>query len=202
MNYKNINDYEQLYLIRENDDEAKNIIFEKYKPIIFSLASKYYNKSKLFGVDIDDLCQEGYIGLAKAIKSFKENMNACFYTFCTVCIERQMKTYCIRYNSNKNKIMNNACSLDMEIADNITGIDVIEDKDHLHNPFIYLTNSFNNNYLIGFKHSLPLTESLIFELRYNGFKYKEIANLLDVSTSCVDNCIHKIKVKLKKVLNK
>ena len=40
MDYKNINDYEQLYLIRENDDEAKDTVFHKYKPIIISIASK------------------------------------------------------------------------------------------------------------------------------------------------------------------
>lgn len=202
MNYKNINDYEQLYLIKENDETANEIIFEKYKPIIISLASKYYDKSTKAGIDMDDLCQEGYIGLSKAVKSFKENMNACFYTFCIICIERQIKSYFLRYNANKNKIMNSAYSLDYELFDNMNVLDVVEDQNILHNPFGYLYNELTNTNLINFKHTLSTNESMVFELRYNGFKYKEIANLLDVSLSCVDNCIHRIKTKLKKYLNK
>ena len=35
--YKDINDYEQLYLVSENDDIAKERLFNKYKPIIISI---------------------------------------------------------------------------------------------------------------------------------------------------------------------
>lgn len=204
MNYKNINDYEQLYLIKENDDTANEIIFTKYKPIIYSIASKYYNMSNKNGIDIDDLCQEGYIGLANAIKSFKEDVNTCFYTFSIICIERQIKSYYNKYNSNKNRIMNHAYSLDIDIdnSDNMICIDAKEDEYSIHNPFIYLLDSFNNINLINFKHTLSTNESLVFELRYNGFKYKEIATLLGISSSCVDDCIRRIKEKLEKYLNR
>lgn len=201
MNYKDINDYEQLYLIKENDDYANEIIYTKYKPIILSLAKKYYDISNKNGIDMDDLCQEGYIGLSKAIGSFKEKLDVCFYTFCTICIERQMKTYLSRYNANKNKIISTACSLDIEIGKNIKGIDIVEDKSILHNPFEYVSDSLSNINLINFKNSLSTNESLVFELRYNGFKYREIVKLLDLSSSCVDNCVHRIKEKLKKYLN-
>lgn len=201
MNYKDINDYEQLYLIKENDDYANEIIYTKYKPIILSLAKKYYDISNKNGIDMDDLCQEGYIGLSKAIGSFKEKLDVCFYAFCTICIERQMKTYLSRYNANKNKIISTACSLDIEIGKNIKGIDIVEDKSILHNPFEYVSDSLSNINLINFKNSLSTNESLVFELRYNGFKYREIVKLLDLSSSCVDNCVHRIKEKLKKYLN-
>ena len=98
--------------------------------------------------------------------------------------------------------MNSAYSLDYELFDNINVLDIVEDQNILHNPFGYLYNELTNTNLINFKHTLSTNESMVFELRYNGFKYKEIANLLDVSLSCVDNCIHRIKTKLKKYLNK
>ena len=41
MDYRDINDYEQLYLVAENDDEAEEVIFRKYKPIIYAIADKY-----------------------------------------------------------------------------------------------------------------------------------------------------------------
>ena len=42
MQYKDINDYEVLYLIGENQLEEKDIIFKKYKPILISISQKYY----------------------------------------------------------------------------------------------------------------------------------------------------------------
>ena len=42
-NYKTINDYETLYLISEDMDSSYNILFEKYFPIIKSLAKKYFS---------------------------------------------------------------------------------------------------------------------------------------------------------------
>ena len=40
-----------------------------------------------------------------------------------------------------------------------------------------------------------MNQSLVFELRYNGFKYKEISTLLGITISSVDNCVHYIKMK-------
>lgn len=197
MNYKEINDYEQLYLISENDD-AKNIIFTKYKPIVISIANKYNSFFEVKGVDMDDLIQEGYIGLSNAINAFNEKENALFYTFCILCIERQIRSYCKKYTSNKNEILNNAYSIDMENEDNNKFIEIVDDIYSIRNPDIHLNESLFYKKLIEFKNNLSLNQSLVFELRYNGFKYKEIATLLDISVHSVDNYIHICKSKFTK----
>ncbi len=203
MNYKEINDYEQLYLIYENDDDAKQVMYKKYKPIVVSLANKYYRLLLNAGIDIDDLIQEGYIGLSSAINSFKETANVCFYTFCVICIERQIRSYCKKYTSNKNMILNTAYSIDNQQQEEKSLIvDISESKYSINNPDIYVSNLFHYTKCIQFKHTLSLKDSLIFELRYNGFKYKEISTLLDISINCVDNSIHKTKDKFLLFLNK
>lgn len=204
MDYKNVNDYEQLYLISENDDEANNIIFKKYKPKIYSLAHKYYNMLIDTKIDVDDLIQEGYVGLSNAIKTFKESENTCFYTYTVVCIERQMQTYCRKFNSKKNKSLNMSYSIDgLDRDDNITSSIYLKENEYSNNnPYTYLSNSYYNELCINFKHTLPMVESLVFELRCNGFKYKEISNLLDISLSHVDSCVHRIKEKFPIYLNK
>ena len=58
MDYKNINDYELIYMIRENDSD-KNIVFNKYKPLVESIAKECYKKTNK-SIDLDDLIQEGY----------------------------------------------------------------------------------------------------------------------------------------------
>lgn len=196
--YKNLNDYEQLYLVCENDEYAKEKIFNKYKPIIVSIAQKYltYSNNRF---DLDDLIQEGYIGLNRAISSFDDKENVLFYTFSIVCIERQIKSYYRQFKTLKNYHFYNSYSLDMEIED-MTLSDIVEDKSILNSPTLFLDNSCLEEELINFKHSLDFRTSLVFELRYNGFKYREIADLLDISIGIVDSSIHNCKERLKKCL--
>ena len=196
--YKNLNDYEQLYLVCENDEYAREKIFNKYKPIIVSIAKKYltYSNNRF---DLDDLIQEGYIGLNRAISSFDDKENVLFYTFSIVCIERQIKSYYRQFKTLKNYHFYNSYSLDMEI-DDMTLSDIVEDKSILNSPTLFLDNSCLEEELINFKHSLDFRTSLVFELRYNGFKYREIADLLDISIGIVDSSIHNCKERLKKFL--
>ena len=196
--YKNLNDYEQLYLICENDEYAKEKIFNKYKPIIIAIAKKYltYSNNRF---DLDDLIQEGYIGLNRAISSFDDKENVLFYTFSIVCIERQIKSYYRQFKTLKNYHFYNSYSLDMEI-ENMTLSDIVEDKSILNSPALFLDNSCLEEELINFKHSLDFRTSLVFELRYNGFKYREIADLLDISIGIVDSSIHNCKERLKRCL--
>ena len=41
MDYKEYNDYELLSYIEEENEEANTILFNKYKPLINSIAQKY-----------------------------------------------------------------------------------------------------------------------------------------------------------------
>ena len=43
MNYKQ-NDYELIYMVRENDEVSQDLLYEKYLPIIKNLASEFYQK--------------------------------------------------------------------------------------------------------------------------------------------------------------
>ena len=52
--------------------------------------------------------------------------------------------------------------------------------------------------VINFKNSLKSLDSAIFELRYNGFSYKDIASLLDIEEKKVDNVLFRIRKKMEK----
>lgn len=51
MDYKQVNDYEVIYMIKENDEEARNLLIRKYKPIINKISNKYISSVKPFGVN-------------------------------------------------------------------------------------------------------------------------------------------------------
>lgn len=192
--YKNINDYEQLYLISENEDE-KQVLYEKYRPIVLSIAERYHslirNKS-----DLEDFIQEGYIGIESAIKSFNEDEGVLFYTFCVICIERQIRSYYRKLTTKRNEVLNKAYSLELNI-DDFALEDLIADTDFNSNPTNYIDDEEFYKKINDFKYSLEFKYSLVFELRINGFKYREISKLLDISLSTVENYMRFCKIKFK-----
>lgn len=198
--YKNVNDYELLYLIAENNESAYNDIYSKYDNMVKYEASKFYKKSKYMGISAEDVYQAGLYGLNLAINNFDEHEGTLFYTCANTFIIREIQTF-IRNNSRqKHNLLSDSISLDKEIdedGDTIcslldTGINVLKEYD----------NYSIQKKLVDFKYDLPFVQSLIFELKLNNFSNREIAALLDVQYKTVDNSLLSIRNRLKKELNK
>ncbi len=187
MNYKDINDYELLYMIKENDDYSKNILFLKYDYIVKKIVSKYTSFAFKKGADFDDLVQEGYIGLLSAIKDYNDKFVCKFYSFACLCIERQVNSYCKKLSTNKNDVLNLAMYLDFELVSNY-----FVSKD----SFSYLNE---HDFFYKIINLLSFKQSMVFELKYNGFSYNEISNLLGIPVNTVDSRLCKIRQILKKV---
>lgn len=73
---------EDIILAQNGDEESIEKIIREYQGAIYKNNLSFFLK----GGDSDDLMQEGFIGLIKAIKSYDENRNACFSTFANLCI--------------------------------------------------------------------------------------------------------------------
>ncbi len=187
MDYKKINDNELLYLISDNNDEYKKVLFEKYKPIVLALAKKYNAMNTDTAIDFEDLVQIGYIGLNNAIRFYKDT-HSIFYTYANFCIEHTLakEVYKRNYRKGRNHFL--FISYDDEKMNFYA-------KEEIESESVYFFNLF-----VRLKNFLDFFDSLVFELRFNGFKYKEIAILLDVKESKVDYSIQKTKRKLKKRL--
>ena len=114
MNYSNYNDYELLDFIYEGNEEANNIILEKYDPLISSIATKMLKYCRNSGLDYNDLRQEGFIGFNYAISHFTEEKNTVFYTYVKKCIERKIISTVIAATRLKHKALNDAMSFDAD----------------------------------------------------------------------------------------
>ena len=184
-----LNDYELVYRIRENDDDAVDVMIQKYHPIIVGLAKKYYSIAKKHGADMSDLIQEGRIAVIKAISSFDVNGASIFYTYVSICIERHFITYCRNISSAKNAPLN------YSIADDcLYGIGDISSD-----PAVSFFRVYELENFIQKKNLFEFVDSNIFELRYNGFSYKEIASLLDLPVSVIDSRLCKIRRTLQRM---
>ncbi len=188
MDYKKINDYEVLYMIRENSEDARDILYEKYLPILKKLASSYYARNKNLGADYDDYFQEAVIAFYRAISSYDEAKNALFYTYVSSVVRKHLLSFVRSLSVKKNTTLNE-CSYDEAILYNA------EDK----------TSSSEkemDEQLLNIKNDFDIKYSTVFELRFNGFSYREIANLLDIPMSTVQSRVNKIKKTLReKMLN-
>ena len=82
------NDYELLYLVRTNVEEAREILFWKYSFLIKSRI----NRLGVPRIYWDDYYQEGCLMLHKAIKIYDENSKKSFTKFFELLLNRRILT--------------------------------------------------------------------------------------------------------------
>lgn len=197
MNYKDFNDYELLDQIYSCNEDADEILLYKYRPLIVSEAKKLL-KYSYGGVDLNDLVQEGMLGLSQAISTFRDEKEAHFGTYAKICIQRKMFNLIKSTRAYKNKILNEYVSIETDedipidkfLADNSTDPKaLIEEYDFQNNVFEKLDEVLTEN------------EKIVFDLKKQGLDYKEIAFRLNKDSKSIDNTLQRIKLKLKKVIN-
>jgi len=198
--YKDLNDYELLYLISEKDENAYNDIYFKYSELVKKETNKIYRKCKYLGISKEDVYQAGLYALARAIDSFDEYGGVLFYTYASTFIVREIQTFIRDSSRNKHNLLSDSVSLDKEIDDEGTTL----------SSFILGNEGANKNFdvyskskcILDLRYCMPDLCSQVFELRLNNFCNKEISILLDIKYKTIDNTISKIKNILKKEINK
>lgn len=200
MDYKNINDYELIYLIEENNDEAWDILFNKYYLLLMKFTNNFYKRFRKYGICFDDLFQESCLAFNKTVKLFNSQENVLFYTFLCINIKGVLINYIRKLKSNSNLINVKALSLDCTfLSDSAFSI-----SDFIADNRINLEDSFEYNELLdklnNFKWRLTSSYAQVFELLCNGFTCTEITKLLDINYKLLCDIVYRIRKKLKKHL--
>ena len=203
MNYKEFNDNEILSYVSENNEEALELIYEKYKPLINKIASNLFKKyCKNTGLELSDLIQEGMIGLNSAINHYKENKDTLFYTYARTCIERRIISTVVGAHRQKHRILNESLSFEVNLTDTELNLDFFL-KDNNYNPENIVIDRENSEELMKeIENTLSPYEQQVLQLKLDGFNYKEIAGIVDRDPKDIDNAIQRIKIKIKKMLEK
>ena len=186
------NDYELVSLAQEGNEEAIDIIYKKYKPIIVKKSKNAILYASHHGIDINDIMQEGYIGLDEAIKGFSQDDKATFYTFANLCIDREIVNYLRKTTRGKNKLLNEAVAIDEGLEN------VISDEMDIESSFILKDNE--KKFMIEIYEELTKFEKEVFDLKIKGYNFEEIANILDRDIKSIYNTFHRIKQKSKKIM--
>ncbi|MCR5112691.1 MAG: hypothetical protein K6A63_02005, partial [Acholeplasmatales bacterium] len=80
------NDYELLYLYKEGNERALDILFYKYEHLIETVVNDYMP----YGDSRPDMVQEGRIILFNCIKSFNEYIGVTFYSYFVIALRRKL----------------------------------------------------------------------------------------------------------------
>ena len=99
-----ITDEELLVKAQSGEDDALNELLGKYKSLVNKIARSYF----LLGGEMEDLVQEGMIGLYKAVMHYSTDKAASFKTFATTCIKHQIQSAVKMASSEKNKMLSTA----------------------------------------------------------------------------------------------
>lgn len=192
-------DLDLVYYLSESE-EASDILFEKYKYIIDIVIKKYTKAAYLFNVDLAELRQEASFAFADALHRYKDNKDASLSTFITLVVERRVRRVIDSANTYKSRLNTNALSLEhvypefenplMYIIgdESLEPLKNIEDKESTMELLDKLRKNLSN------------IELEVCELLLKQYDYKEIASILNKSDKQIDNCIQRIRNKLKKML--
>lgn len=200
--YEDLNDYELVSIAQELNEDAINLLHEKYKPLINKKCRKYIKYLHNKGIEIADLIQECTIGFEEAIHNFNPADDVSFYTFANVCMDRQLMSELTKQNRDKYKFLNEAVPL--ETIDEETDTNLIDFiQDNSKNPELgLLSNEEFKELYSTISKELTALEECVFKLKIQGFGYKEIADILDKDDKSIDNAIQRIKIKIKSLMLK
>lgn len=197
----NTNDNELLMLYHEENEDAKNILFYKYKFIIDILIKKYNKYLIKLNIDYQEIYSECTVGFSDSLKCFQEDKDTSLATFITLCVERRICNVIRKYSREKRKGLQETFSLDYIYEEKDTKLmDFISD-DYVHDPLKNITEQEGYDELINnIKNKLTVKEYEVFVLMIRGLNYIEIAKILDNTPKQIDNTIQRVKHKIKNII--
>jgi RNA polymerase sporulation-specific sigma factor len=197
---KYTNDFELFDLVCENNEEATNCLFEKYKYIVDIVYNKYKRSAYALSIDLEELRQEAMVGFSDALVSYNQDNDASLKTFITLCVERRVRNFIRRSDTIKDKMLREAYSLDTPISEEGGSLVDAIPSNNLSNPEERMVEEESIKELKEQIDDLlsPL-EKDVFELMVNDFNEENISEILNISLKQVYNCVSRIRMKLKDV---
>lgn len=159
----------------------------------------------MIGADKEDICQEGMIGLYKAIRDFKPNKLSSFKAFAELCITRQIITAIKTATRQKHIPLNTYISLNKPLYDedsDRTLFDVVSGAEVSDPEELIISKEEVKKIKKSMLKVLSSLEIEVLESYLEGKSYQEIAKELDRCSKSIDNALQRVKRKLEKCLEK
>lgn len=197
--YEDKTDEEVIALIKNGDKNALNYLIDKYRDIVSLKANRFF----VIGAERDDMLQEGFWGLYKAIQSFDPDKQNSFKTFANLCIERQLITAIKASNRQKNIPLNSSFSLNISAFDendDTTVLDILDSKT-VEDPLdTLIKKEYYKTVQDRIDENLSDFEKDVLNQYIQGKSYTDIASNLEAPIKSIDNAIQRIRKKATKCI--
>lgn len=196
--YSDFNDHELLYMIRQKDEVALEILLKKYHNTIMGIVYGMFRYARLLRISKDELYSAGMTGFVQAIECYREDLNVSFQSFLKLCVERECRSLMRKHRGLSYSLISGSLSLDMTISEdeNLYLIDTIACNNPDFDPQWQFRYNEAKRALIEKLKKMTQFEVRVVAYRLKGYSYAEIAQLCDVSSKAVDNALQRIKKKL------
>jgi len=182
---------------RNGDSGALDALIRRYTGFVRLKASSYF----LAGGESEDLLQEGLIGLYKAVRDFRPEMETSFRSFAELCVTRQIITAIKTATRFKHAPLNTYVSFshtpagqesesDCTLGEALPGPSVDD-------PSVCVMSTEELQSLVFcLGTGLSSLESDALKLYLEGSSYEEMAEELDCDTKTIDNALQRVKRKV------
>ncbi|MCQ2492752.1 MAG: sigma-70 family RNA polymerase sigma factor [Lachnospiraceae bacterium] len=184
-NFDHLTDEQVLSLISKGEESAMDYLLGKYFAVVKRLVMNYY----MTGGEQEDLHQEGYIGLFKAIRSYDPKKNNRFYPYAKMCIESQIQTAVTASNRKKHAPLNLSVPIEFSPEQEMATLTGNPEK-------IFLDKEWEENAEKKMEEKLSPFEKTVVLLYLEGKTYAEIATEIGKTPKSIDNAISRVKKKL------
>lgn len=201
MNYYDTNPYELLYYARCGCEWAVDWLVISYRQLLHSIVTETCCGMPGMDVNHDDLYIEAMMGLYDAMRTYRDDCNASFYTFVTIVAKRAVlnraRHYLLYQDFQKDSFV---VSLDMPVARTSILSDVVHKDNSMGDPLYCLHLQNTVDALDRAALRLSEKERRVLYHWIQGSTYKDAANRLGCSEKSYDGYMQRVRRKVYKTL--
>ena len=192
--YSAYSDTELVEMAKGGDFDAEEYLINKYSYIVrYEIRFLY-----IVGAEVEDLMQEGMIGLFSAIRSYDLGSKAKFSTFATTCIRNRVNTFIKTNNREKHIPLNTYISIysGEDEEDEVPIYEQLIDESPGPEEEVIESERFREMYA-DLDKRLSHVEGTVAKLYISGRSRAEIAEAIGKDEKSVNNALTRIRNKLK-----
>lgn len=191
---------EAVALAKIGDADAQEYIIGKYRNFIRITSRKYF----LMGADVEDIIQEGMIGLFKAIRDYDPIKSPVFKAFVEMCVKRQIQTAIKTAARLKHQPLNDYISFSRPLYEDDpehTILDAIVRNENDDPAELFLGKEKYAAIADTISHELSKLERDVLQQYLLGKSYRQISETINKPSKSVDTALQRVKRKLGKFIS-
>ena len=195
MEIKNISDYELIYMARQNDAQAFQILYSRYEKLIWNMTHNLRMNNTYISFEQSDIYCEVMNIFAESIQTYRIDMKATFGTYAYMCIQGNLAKYLRMMRKRMNEmqvVVEDNSQFYTDWTQNI--------EDYSYDPAKKLSYKWLKEIIALDLEKIELNEQIILQLYLDGHAISEIKRETNYSIYSIKKTIAKFRNRISKVV--